>query len=36
MGVHGIQSPRPVINLRADVEFTGDGSFETPYVIVTE
>ena len=27
---------RPVINLRADVEFTGDGSFENPYVIVTE
>jgi len=27
---------RPVINLKADVEFTGDGSFETPYKIVTE
>ena len=27
---------RPVVNLRADVEFTGNGSFETPYVIVTE
>ena len=26
---------RPVINLRADVEFTGNGSFETPYVIKT-
>ena len=28
-------SARPVINLRADVEFTGNGSFETPYVIKT-
>ena len=27
---------RPVINLKADVEFTGDGSFDNPYVIVTE
>jgi len=27
---------RPVINLKADVEFTGDGSYETPYKIVTE
>ena len=26
---------RPVINLRADVEFTGNGSFETPYFIKT-
>ena len=26
---------RPVINLRADVEFTGDGSFENPYIIIT-
>ena len=26
---------RPVINLRADVEFTGDGSYENPYVIKT-
>jgi hypothetical protein len=26
---------RPVINLRAGVEFTGDGSFENPYVIKT-
>lgn len=26
---------RPVINLRADVEFTGNGTFETPYVIKT-
>ena len=26
---------RPVINLRADVEFTGNGSYETPYVIKT-
>ena len=26
---------RPVINLRADVEFTGNGSFDTPYVIKT-
>ena len=28
-------STRPVINLRADVEFTGDGSFENPYIIKT-
>ena len=28
-------SIRPVINLRADVEFTGNGSYETPYVIKT-
>ena len=27
---------RPVINLKADVKFTGDGSFETPYEIVIE
>jgi len=27
---------RPVINLKADVKFTGDGSYETPYEIVTE
>ena len=26
---------RPVINLKADVSFTGDGSFDNPYVIVT-
>jgi len=26
---------RPVINLKADVAFTGDGSYETPYEIVT-
>ena len=26
---------RPVINLRADVEFTGDGSYDNPYVIKT-
>ena len=26
---------RPVINLRADIEFTGNGSYETPYVITT-
>jgi len=25
---------RPVINLKADVTFTGDGSYETPYEIV--
>ena len=31
-----IYSVRPVINLRANVEFTGNGSYETPYVIVTE
>ena len=28
-------SVRPVINLKADVKFTGDGSYETPYTIVT-
>ena len=27
---------RPVINLKADVAFTGDGSYETPYKIVIE
>ncbi len=27
---------RPVINLKADVKFTGNGSFETPYEIVME
>ena len=26
---------RPVINLKADVKFTGNGSYETPYVITT-
>ena len=26
---------RPVINLRADIEFTGNGSYETPYIIKT-
>ena len=26
----------PVINLKADVKFTGDGSYETPYEIVIE
>ena len=26
---------RPVINLKVDVSFTGDGSYETPYVIGT-
>ena len=26
---------RPAINLRKDVEFTGDGSFKDPYVIKT-
>ena len=30
-----VYGARPVINLRADVEFTGDGSYETPYVITT-
>ena len=29
-------SIRPVINLRADVLFEGNGSFETPYVIKTQ
>ena len=32
---YGTFALRPVINLRADVEFTGDGSLETPYVIKT-
>ena len=27
---------RPVINLKANVKFTGDGSFETPYQIIME
>jgi len=27
---------RPVINLKADVEFTGDGTIDNPYKIVTE
>ena len=27
---------RPVINLKADVKFTGDGSYDNPYVIITE
>lgn len=27
---------RPVINLKADVEFTGSGTMTDPYVIVTE
>ena len=31
-----VYSVRPVINLRADVKFTGNGSFENPYVIVSE
>ena len=31
----GAFGARPVINLRADVDFTGDGSYETPYVIKT-
>ena len=31
----GRSSARPVINLKADVSFTGDGSYDTPYVIVT-
>ena len=26
----------PVINLKADIKFTGNGSYDTPYVIVTE
>jgi len=30
-----IPGARPVINLKADVKFTGDGSYETPYTIVT-
>ena len=34
-GMPATRAIRPVINLRADVEFTGDGSYETPYVIKT-
>ncbi len=34
--VRGYNGARPVINLKADVKFTGDGSFETPYEIVME
>jgi len=30
---HGV---RPVINLKADVKFTGDGTIDNPYKIVTE
>ena len=30
-----LEKGRPVINIRADVPFTGNGSFETPYVITT-
>ena len=29
-------SVRPVINLKADVKFTGDGTIDNPYKIVTE
>ena len=35
VAANGEYGARPVINLRADIEFTGDGSFETPYVIKT-
>ena len=35
MGQYYLYAIRPVINLRTDVEFTGDGSFENPYVIKT-
>jgi hypothetical protein len=27
---------RPVINLKADVKFKGDGSYETPYEIIID
>ena len=27
---------RPVINLKSDVKFSGDGTIDNPYVIITE
>jgi len=32
----GIRAVRPVINLKADVKFTGDGTIDNPYKIVME
>ena len=34
--VYGYGYARPVINLKADVKFIGDGSYETPYEIVMD
>ena len=35
-GIGADYGVRPVINLRADAKFTGNGSFETPYVITVK